>query len=41
MQLGERRFTDGTTRPVYRSHDGRQYGLDDDGERVYGVWLRR
>lgn len=32
MQLGERQFTDGTTRPVYRSDDGRQYVLDDEGE---------
>jgi hypothetical protein len=33
MQLGERQFTDGTTRPVYRSDDDRQFVLDDDGER--------
>jgi hypothetical protein len=39
MQLGEREFTDGTTRPVYRSDDGRQFLLDDDREPVYGVWL--
>ena len=39
MQLGERQFTDGTTRPVFRSDDGRQYVLDDVGESVYGVWL--
>jgi hypothetical protein len=32
MQLGERQFTDGTTRPVYRSDDGCQYFPDDDGE---------
>src|SRR4029077_1804089 len=38
MHLGERQFTDDTTRPVYRSDDGRQYVLDDDGEPVYGVW---
>ena len=25
--------------PVYRSDDGRQFVLDDDGEPVYGVWL--
>ena len=36
MQLGERQFTDGSTRPVCRSDDGRQYVLDDDGEPVYG-----
>ena len=39
MQLGERHFTDGTTCPVYRSGNRRQYVLDDDGEPVYGVWL--
>jgi hypothetical protein len=39
VQLGERQFTDGTTRLVYRSEDGRQYILDDDGEPVYRVWL--
>ncbi len=39
MPLGERQFTDGTTRPIYRSDDGRQYVLDDEGEPGYGVWL--
>jgi hypothetical protein len=39
MQLGERQFTDGATRPVYRDDDGRQFVLDDDGEPVYGTWL--
>ncbi|HEV8061374.1 MAG TPA: hypothetical protein VGP68_15960 [Gemmataceae bacterium] len=39
MQLGERQFTEGTTRPVYRDDDGRQYVLDDEGEPVYSVWL--
>jgi hypothetical protein len=28
VQLGERQFTDGTTRPIYRSDDGLQYALD-------------
>jgi hypothetical protein len=32
MQLGERQFSDGTTRPVYSSDDGRQYVLEADGE---------
>jgi hypothetical protein len=32
-QLGERRFTDGTTRPVFVGADGRQY-VEDDGERA-------
>jgi hypothetical protein len=27
-------------RPVYRSDDSRQCVLDDDGEPVYGIWLR-
>ncbi len=31
MQLGERQFTDATTRPVYRSGDGPQFVLDDEG----------
>jgi hypothetical protein len=39
VQLGERRFTDGTARPVYRSGADRQCVLDDNGEPVYGVWL--
>jgi hypothetical protein len=39
MRLGERQFTDGTMRPIYREDDGRQYVLDDEGEPVYGVWL--
>jgi hypothetical protein len=39
MQLGQRQFSDATSRPVYRSDDGRPYVLDDDGEPVYGVWL--
>jgi hypothetical protein len=37
LQLSERQFTDGTTRPVYRHDDGRQFVLDD-GEPVYGIW---
>jgi len=37
MHLGERQFTDGKTRPVYRSDDGRQFVSNDDGETVYGV----
>lgn len=36
MQLGERQFTDGSTQPVFRSDDGRQFVRDDDGEAVYG-----
>jgi hypothetical protein len=37
-QLGERLFTDGSTRPVFEAPDGRQY-VEDDGERVWGIWL--
>jgi hypothetical protein len=38
MKLGERQFTDGTTRPVYGSDGGLQLVLDHDGEQGYGVW---
>ena len=31
----ERRFTDGTTRPLYRSDGGRQYVRGDDGQRRF------
>lgn len=37
MRLGERQFTDDTTRPAYRSDDSRQFVLDDAGESVYGT----
>jgi hypothetical protein len=36
MQLGERQFTDSTTRPVFRSDDGRQFVIDDEGEPAHG-----
>jgi hypothetical protein len=36
--LDERRFTAGTTRPVFELPDGRQYVVDG-GERIYGSWL--
>jgi hypothetical protein len=39
LPLGARQFMDGIARPVYRSDDGRESVLDDDGESVYGVWL--
>jgi hypothetical protein len=32
-------FTDGTTRPVYEDWHGKQYVVDEDGNRVYGVWF--
>jgi hypothetical protein len=36
--IGHRQFVDGSTRLVYA--DGRgQYVFDDDGNRVYGVYL--
>lgn len=36
--IGQRAFTDGTERDVYRDEHG-QYIDDDDGEKVYGVWI--
>jgi phenolic acid decarboxylase len=33
------RFTDGVWRDVFEEPTGRQYVLDHDGERVYGVWF--
>ena len=39
MNLPLLRFTDGSTRVVYTDRQG-QYVLGDDGEPVYGVWLR-
>jgi hypothetical protein len=32
IQLGERQFTDGTTRPGIREDNGRQFVLDYDGK---------
>jgi hypothetical protein len=37
--VGRRLFTDGVERDVYEDALGRQYVLDGDGERAYGVWL--
>lgn len=31
-------FNDRWRRPVYEESDGRQFVIDDDGEKVYGVW---
>jgi hypothetical protein len=39
LHIGERDFTDGATRRVYRDPDGRQFVEDDEGERVYGIWI--
>jgi hypothetical protein len=36
--IGRRLFVDGIRRPIYEDAGG-QYVLDDDGERVYGVYL--
>jgi hypothetical protein len=35
--IGHRLFTDGVTRPVYEDEHG-QF-IEEDGERVDGVWL--
>jgi hypothetical protein len=35
--IGHRLFTDGATRPVYE--DERGQFIEEDGERVDGVWL--
>jgi hypothetical protein len=36
--IAYREFTDGSMRPIYE--DGRrQYVIDDEGLRVYGVWM--
>jgi hypothetical protein len=32
-------FTDGVERPIFLDAHGRQYVIDDDGNRVYGVWV--
>lgn len=39
--IGARRFNDGTLRPVYLDHEGRQYVNDDGGCPVFGDWLWR
>ena len=31
-------FADGVWRLVYEGDDGRQYVIDGNGQRVYGVW---
>jgi len=36
--IGFHRFSDGTTRPVFLDHDGRQYVIHD-GRPVHGIWL--
>ncbi len=36
--IGFRLFVDGIFRPIYEDAQG-QYVVDDDGQRVYGVFL--
>jgi hypothetical protein len=36
--IGYQHFVDGTRRPIYEDARG-QYVLDDEAERVYGVYL--
>jgi hypothetical protein len=36
--IGYREFVDGARRPIYLDPKG-QYVLDDNCERIYGVWL--
>jgi hypothetical protein len=36
---GERLLTDGITRPVLAARDGREYVIDGDGQKVFGLWL--
>jgi hypothetical protein len=38
--IGVRTFTDSSARPVYSDGAERQYVLDDDGNAVYGVWIK-
>jgi len=37
--IGHSQFTDDGWRPMFEQHDGPQYVLDDDAERLYGIWL--
>jgi hypothetical protein len=37
--IGQPRFTDGPTRPVYRDSDGRQFVFDDAENGLAGVWI--
>jgi hypothetical protein len=41
VQLGEGQFTDGTTRPVHRSADGRQFVFDNDSDSFQSPPARR
>jgi len=37
--IGSIPFIDSIVRPVFLDANGRQYVLDNDGDRVYGVWI--
>lgn len=37
--IGERLFTDFTTRKVFQAPVGRQYVLDDDLNEIFGNWI--
>jgi hypothetical protein len=37
--IGHVLLVDGATRPIYQQPDGRQYILNEEGERVHGVWM--
>ena len=37
-QIAEIPFIDGVWRPVYEGDDRRQYVIDGDGVKAYGVW---
>jgi hypothetical protein len=39
--IGQTAFTDGLVRIVHRRLDGRQFVLDDGGQPVFGLWIRR
>jgi hypothetical protein len=37
--IGYRQFVDDSKRPIFEQVNGRQYVLDDDNDRAYGVWI--
>jgi hypothetical protein len=37
--IGYRYFVDEARRPIYEDAQGSQYVLNDDGERVYGLYF--
>jgi hypothetical protein len=39
LMIGEVVAVDGSTRTVWKEGDGRQFLVDDDGEKLYGQWL--